>query len=264
MKAHIFYSGSKGNCTYITDGETSILIDAGGCLKNIKDNLNEVGDRIDNIKGIFVTHEHSDHTKAIYNLTKKYDCRIFTALDTARAICSPTATLSVEDCRRVALSVMTIKPEKSYEIGSLQIKPFATPHDVPSIGFVVESSVTGKSLAYATDIGHITEDMQKYFLGIKNVILESNHDIEMLMNGPYPEYLKTRIISEFGHLSNESAGRFLRYLADNGMESVVLAHLSEENNTPVLALESAKKALEGYDVKLDVANPYRRIEMKIC
>ena len=129
MKTHIFYSGSKGNCTYISDGETSILIDAGGCLKNIKDNLNEVGDRIENIKGIFVTHEHSDHTRALFNLTKKYDCHIFTAVDTARAMCTPTASLSMEDCRRVARSVMTIKPEKTYEVGTFQIKPFSTPHD---------------------------------------------------------------------------------------------------------------------------------------
>ena len=106
--------------------------------------------------------------------------------------------------------------------------------------------------------------MESLFLGIKNVILESNHDVEMLMNGPYPEYLKTRIISEVGHLSNESAGRFLRLLAENGAKSVVLAHLSEENNTPVLARECVRKALEGFDVRLDVASPYRRVEMEIC
>jgi len=265
MKTQIFYSGSKGNCTYVSDGETSILIDAGGCLKRIRENLNEVGDRLENVKGIFVTHEHSDHTKAIFNITKKYDCRIFTTVDTARAMCTPTATLSVDDCRRVARSVMTIKPEKTYEIGTFQIKPFSTPHDAAdSIGFILESTVSGKSLAYATDIGHITKDMESLFLGIKNVILESNHDVEMLMNGPYPEYLKTRIISDVGHLSNASAGSFLRLLAENGAESVVLAHLSEENNTPALARECARKALEGFDVKLEVASPYRRVEMKIC
>ena len=130
-------SGSKGNCTYITDGDTSILIDAGGCLKSIREKLNEVGDRLENIKGIFITHEHSDHTKALFNITKKYNCRIFTTVDTARAMCTPTASLSVEDCRRVARSVMTIKPEKTYEIGTFQIRPFSTPHDAAdSIGLV--------------------------------------------------------------------------------------------------------------------------------
>ena len=215
MKTHIFYSGSRGNCTYVSDGETSILIDAGGCLKRIRENLTTVGDSLENVKGIFVTHEHTDHVKALYNVTKRYDCRIFTAEETARAICTPNNSVSVDDCRRVARSVMTIKPEKAYEVGTLIVKTFSTPHDaVNSMGFIFESTLSNKTLAYATDIGHITESMKSNILGIKNVIIESNHDIEMLMNGRYPEYLKTRILSEYGHLSNDDAGSFIRLLAE--------------------------------------------------
>ncbi len=264
MKTHIFFSGSKGNCTYISDGETALLVDAGGCLKRIRESLAEIGDRLENVKGIFVTHEHSDHTKAIYNITKKYGTKIFTAVDTARAICTPTATLPLADCKRVAQSVMTVKAEKCYEVGTFLVRPFSTPHDaVSSLGFIFESTVTGKSLAYATDIGFVTEEMAGLFCGIKNVILESNHDIEMLKNGPYPEYLKTRILSEKGHLSNEAAARFIRLLAEKGMKSATLAHLSEENNTPALVLETVRGALGENEVSLAVANPYKRIEMEI-
>ena len=264
MKIYNFYSGSKGNCTYVTDGETSILIDAGGCLKRIRENLEELGDNLNNIKGIFITHEHSDHTKALFNLTKKYDCRIFTTLETARAICTPTYSVAMSDCRRVACSIMTVKTEKSYEIGSLIVKPFSTPHDaVSSVGFVVESTKDKTSLAYATDIGYISEDIAKNMLGVKNVIIEANHDIEMLKNGPYPEHLKIRILSEKGHLSNADCAYFIKKLVENGTKSILLAHLSEENNTPIEARRAVESELCGFDVALGVANPYSRVEMEI-
>ncbi len=263
MKAHIFYSGSKGNCTYISDGETSLLIDAGGCLKRIRENLLEVSDRLDNIRGILVTHEHSDHTKALNNIVKKYDIHIFTSLDTAKSICTPSNSLPVCDCKRIAEKIMTVKPEKTYEIGTFTIKPFSTPHDVTSIGFIIHSKVSNKSLAYATDIGCITTEMAEEMAGIKNVIIESNHDVEMLKNGSYPEYLKTRILSDRGHLSNTDCAVFLKLLMKMGAESIVLAHLSEENNSPVVARRCIEEVLlEG--VKLQIANPYKRIEMEIC
>lgn len=264
MKIYNFYSGSKGNCTYMTDGETSILIDAGGCLKKIRENLEEIGDSLNNIKGIFVTHEHTDHTKALFNITKKYDCRIFTTVETARAMCTPTHSTPLSDCRRVACSIMTVKPEKSYEIGSFIVKPFSTPHDaVSSVGFVVESVKDKTSLAYATDIGHINEDIAKNMLGVKNVIIEANHDIEMLKTGPYPEYLKIRILSEKGHLSNADCAYFAKKLVENGTRSILLAHLSEENNTPLLAKNTVESELQGFDVAVGVANPYSRVEMEI-
>lgn len=263
MKTRIFFSGSKGNCTYLSDGDTSILIDAGGCLKTIRENLLEAHDRLENIKGIFITHEHSDHTKALYNIAKKYGIKIFTAVDTARAICTPTATYSLDVCKTVAKNVMTVKAGKCYDVGSFSVKTFSTPHDaVSSLGFVFESRESGKSLAYATDLGYVTEEIEENFLGIKNVIIESNHDIGMLKTGPYPEYLKTRILSERGHLSNEASAEFIKKLVKSGMKSVILAHLSEENNTPKLALDTVKGKIEE-DISIGVANPYKSVEMEI-
>lgn len=263
MKAHIFYSGSKGNCTYISDGSTSLLIDAGGCLKRIRENLSAVSDSLENISGIFITHEHTDHIKALFNITKKHKTHIFTSLETAKSICTPSVALPLEDCRRVAESIMTVKPEKSYDIGTFTVKPFSTPHDVTSLGFVIESRVTEKSLVYATDIGCITKTMAEHFSGIKNVIIEANHDIDMLINGSYPEYLKTRILSDRGHLSNADCAAFVKELVKMGAKSIVLAHLSEENNSPIVARRCVE-AVIGEGVSLDIANPYRRIEMEIC
>lgn len=265
MKVNILFSGSKGNCTYISDGETSILVDAGGNLKRIRESLESLGDSLDNIKGILVTHEHGDHINALYNITKKYNVRIYTTVETARAFCTPNNSRDMETCRRVAGCVMTVKPEKTYEIGTIAVRTFSTPHDTQgSIGFVFKSTKDEKSICYATDIGHVTDDMKELFSGVKNVIIESNHDIEMLKTGPYPEYLKERILSERGHLSNSSCAEFVRELAEKGSRSFTLAHLSEENNMPKLALDTVKEAVKDIDgVVIKVASAYSTTEVEI-
>ncbi|MBR6633737.1 MAG: MBL fold metallo-hydrolase [Clostridia bacterium] len=265
MKAHVLFSGSKGNCTYMTDGDTSILVDAGGNLKRIRECLEALGDGMENIKGIFVTHEHTDHVKALYNIVKKYDVRIFTTVETARAVCSPCKNYDVEDCRRVASSILTVKPDKTYEIGTMSVKPFSTPHDVAgSLGFLIESTKDKKSIGYATDIGHVTEDMRRLFSGVRNIVIESNHDIEMLKSGPYPEFLKERILSERGHLSNTACAEFVRELEEKGSKSFTLAHLSEENNRPDIALKVSKDALRDRgDVVVKTASAYSMTEIEI-
>lgn len=265
MKAHVLFSGSKGNCTHLTDGETSILVDAGGNLKRIREGLEALNDGIENIKGIFVTHEHTDHVKALYNMVKKYDVRIFTTVETARAICTPNKNYDVEDCRRVAGSILTVRPDKTYEIGTMSVKPFSTPHDaVGSLGFLIESTKDKKSIGYATDIGHVTEDMRRLFSGVRNIIIESNHDIEMLKSGPYPEFLKERILSERGHLSNTSCAEFVGELVGKGSKSFILAHLSEENNRPDIALKTVKDALcDCNDAIVKTASAYSITDVEI-
>lgn len=265
MRVHILFSGSKGNCTYISDGDTSVLVDAGGTLKRIRESLEALGDSLENIKGIFVTHEHTDHINALYTMAKKYDIRIYTTVETARAFCTPCQSHDFDICRRVAGCVMTVKPDKVYEVGTIAVKTFATPHDTEgSLGFVFKSTKDEKCIGYATDVGHVTEDMRTLFSGIKNIIIESNHDIDMLINGTYPEYVKTRILSERGHLSNVSCAEFIRELAEKGSRSFTLAHLSEDNNVPGIALETARKAvkdIEGVTVK--VASAYTPTEVEI-
>lgn len=265
MKVQILFSGSKGNCTYISDGETSILVDAGGTLKRIRESLEALGDSLENIKGIFVTHEHTDHINALYTITKKYDIRIYTTVETARAFCTPCQSHDLDTCRRVASCVMTVRPDKVYEIGTIVVKTFATPHDTEgSLGFVFKSTIDEKSIGYATDIGHVTNEMRELFFGVKNIIIESNHDIEMLKNGSYPEYVKTRILSDRGHLSNISCAEFIRELAQNGSKSFTLAHLSEDNNMPCIALDTTKNAVSDIeDVVIRVASAYSVTDVEI-
>ena len=265
MKAYILFSGSKGNCTYLTDGETSLLVDAGSCLKRIRESLADLGQTLDNINGIFITHEHTDHTKALYNIVKKHDVRVYASTETARGFCTPYRDRTIDDCRRLAGHVMTVRPEKTYEIGTISIKTFPTSHDTEgSLGFVFTSLVDGQSLGYATDTGVVTEGMYNAFCGIKNVVLEANHDLIMLRDGPYPEYLKERIRSEKGHLSNEQCASFVKVLVKNGAKSFVLAHLSEENNLPSVALSTVKEAVEGFDgITIKTASQYSITEVEI-
>lgn len=265
MKVQILFSGSKGNCTYISDGETSILVDAGGTLKRIRESLEAMGDSLENIKGIFVTHEHTDHINALYTITKKYDIRIYTTVETARAFCTPCQAHDLDTCRRVAGCVMTVRPDKIYEIGTIAVKTFSTPHDTEgSLGFVFKSTHDEKSIGYATDVGHVTDDMRNLFSGVKNIIIESNHDIEMLKNGTYPEYVKTRILSDRGHLSNLSCAEFVRELAQKGSRSFTLAHLSEDNNMPYVALDTVKNAVSDIEgIVIKVASAYSPTDVEI-
>ncbi len=265
MRANILFSGSKGNCTYISDGETSILVDVGGCLKRIKESIELLGDTLDNVQGIFITHEHTDHIKAVYTIAKKYDLKIYTTIETARAICTPNKSIDYETCRTVAGQVMTISPEKTYEVGTMMVKTFATPHDAAgSLGFVFQSTKDKKSIGYATDIGYVTDGMKELFSGVKNIIIESNHDLEMLKNGIYPEYLKQRILSDRGHLSNTACSDFIKELAQKGSMSFTLAHLSEENNMPTIAKDEAERALKDFpDCRVRVASAYFATEVDI-
>ena len=265
MKTHIFYSGSKGNSTFVSDGETSFLIDAGGTLKSIRENLARVGSSLEDLSAIFITHEHTDHTKALFTIMKKYDIRVFTSLGTARAICTPNRPEEMESAMRIAKNIMTVKGEKSYEIGSFVFRTVTASHDsAEPLGFVFHSTKDEKALGYVTDTGIVTSEMREALSGVKNIIIESNHDTEMLRTGPYPEYLKVRIASDKGHLSNADSSAFIRDLAESGARSFVLAHLSEENNTPTRAFESAKEALSGVEgARVLVANAYSSVEMEI-
>lgn len=240
----MLFSGSEGNCALIEDSDTKILIDAGGCTKRIKNCLESVNTSLCDISAVFITHEHIDHTKSLYTLSKCADIPIYTAESTAREICdlkkAPRETLE-----KVARLVRTVEAERTYEVGSFLITPFAIPHDAVSpFGFEIKSQETGKSLTYATDTGSVTRTMLPHFEGCDFALIESNHDIEMLKNGPYPEFLKTRILSPTGHLSNETASKFAVWLSKNGTRKITLAHLSRENNTPDTAENLTKSALE--------------------
>ncbi len=243
-------SGSKGNSVYVRLGEDELLIDAGTSCKNICCALNSIGTDIRNIKAIFITHEHSDHVSALETISKKYAIPVHFTEQSARVHLNSSKT---ENTSNVAV---IHPPIYSEIVGDLTVRSFATPHDsVSSVGFVVSDGTAEHTLALATDIGCVTDEISDALIGVENVILESNHDENMLLCGDYPYELKRRIRSDYGHLSNESAAIFISRLARSGTKRIMLAHLSRENNLPELAYQTALDVLKGTDVHLSVAAP---------
>lgn len=233
------YSGSKGNSTYIRCGSDEILIDAGRSLRALTNALTNIGSNIERIKAIFITHEHSDHISALEMLSKKFHIPIHMTEESAKKVLSTTSY--------VKNNIICHSPVFEEKIGDISVRSFPTPHDSDmSVGYTI-GLPSGEKIGYATDIGHITSEIRKNLLGSTAVVIESNHDIKMLENGPYPAWLKMRIGSQNGHLSNRDCAAFIPELIANGATDIMLAHLSEENNAPDVALECAKCACcEGF------------------
>ncbi len=251
FKAIPLFSGSSGNCVYVKHKNEEILIDAGVSYKKICASLNAIGTDISNIKAVLITHEHVDHVQGLRVLSKHTDIPIFINEESAICFDEPFDELFCGNAR--------IKNAgDSITFDSFEASVFSTPHDSHgSVGYHLTLS-DGSRFALATDIGEITSEISAHLLGCKSIILESNHDIRMLKEGPYPFILKKRILSDRGHLSNDACAEFVPRLVDMGAEKIILAHLSAENNTPELAYKTSAEALAeaGFtpnDVKLTVA-----------
>ncbi|MBQ8551952.1 MAG: MBL fold metallo-hydrolase [Clostridia bacterium] len=243
-------SSSKGNSVYVRLDDDEILIDAGISCKRICEALSSLDTDISRIKAIFVTHEHSDHVAGLETIAKKYKIPIHLTEPSARAHLRSSKT---EHTAEVAVIHPLLYTET---VGALTVRSFETPHDsAASVGYVVTDGTDEHTLALATDIGCITDEVSDALLGAQNVILESNHDENMLLCGSYPYELKRRILSKNGHLSNEAAAAFVSRLAAAGAKRILLAHLSEENNLPELAYHSSLCVLCGQDIFLGVASP---------
>lgn len=238
------FSGSKGNCTLLRVGNTRILIDAGMSCRAIERALAAVGEQLSDINAIFITHEHSDHTKALPVLLKKHPIPVHIAEATAKELCRcgfPT------DCFAVHPPCYEVHVAADKQSPVITVRSFSIPHDsrcCVGYRFVSEGANYCHVAAIATDMGCVTEEIRASLYGADEVILESNHDENMLMMGPYPYELKRRILSECGHLSNTCAADFLCELTGTGAKHLLLAHLSPENNTPELAYLTAQTALK--------------------
>lgn len=250
-KVYTLYSGSGGNSAYFKLCGHEFLIDAGKSAAALCRALTDVGTDISNIEAIFITHEHRDHVSALETLTKKHEIPIHICGASARKLKSGGAP---------ALCGCLVEHTPLYTVtlgDSVMISSFDTPHDsLGSVGFRIEYECDGEigRIGLATDIGHITKSIRDGLTGCRDVILESNHDIDMLASGPYPEFLKMRILSRKGHLSNPDCAEFAAELCEYGTKNILLAHLSPENNTPELALAEVSAALAGKDVKINVAD----------
>jgi len=246
-------SSSSGNCSIVSHGNTHILIDAGISLRRIRTGLHHFGLSPDDLDGVFVTHEHSDHISGLEMLTKYHKIPVFSSFGGGVGICGAVTWIEpFLSCFEIGAAL---------EIGDISVCSFCTPHDAAgSVGYTVLAG--GKKFVYVTDLGHVSDVVAQAAAGADIAMIEANHDIEMLRRGPYPAFLKRRVLSDHGHLANKDSGEFAAKLADSGTRNIQLSHLSRQNNTPELALATVERALSAKgitparDVELDVAPPY--------
>lgn len=234
MEIFTLASGSAGNCTLVTEGDTAVLIDAGISAKRITTALSQLGLSAAQLSGILITHEHTDHVCGLKTLLKHFEIPIFAPRTVANHLCWSIAGLETY------LSLLV--PGQDEQLGSFSVLPFRTPHDTPeSVGYRLTGAAA--SFGLCTDLGHVTQEVLEGLSGVNAALIEANHDPDMLRNGSYPAMLKRRILSEHGHLSNEACGQLAAALFEGGTSSLVLGHLSRENNRPGLARETVGAAL---------------------
>ncbi len=238
-------SSSKGNATVIYNTNTKILVDCGISGKILEDCLERVGIDASELDAIVITHEHSDHTKGVGVISRKYKLPVYANIGTWKGMRGAVGKIDEENIR-------IFETGESFYINDIEIKSFPTPHDAAeSVGYVFRCGA--ESVAIATDMGKISEPVLDIIKGSNTVLLEANYDPLMLDAGRYPYELKRRIRSDIGHLCNDDSGELARALAESGTREIILGHLSEENNFPQIALATVKAALCGMDVCLSVA-----------
>ncbi|MGN0526962.1 MAG: MBL fold metallo-hydrolase [Acutalibacteraceae bacterium] len=248
------FSSSSGNSVYIGDNDGGILVDVGRSAKQTEIMLKNIGVDINTIKGIFITHEHSDHICGVKVFAKRYNIPVYAS----------TATI-LELKRKEILTPYHIDitvNDSPVCIAGMSVQPIKTSHDcADGRGYVITGSDGSTKVSVATDTGYVTNDILEKISGSKLLYIESNHDVEMLRSGPYPYQLQQRILSNIGHLSNDSCAAALKTLINNGTTHIILAHLSQENNTPELAFNTNVNALteigalNNRDYILKVAKP---------
>lgn len=243
-------SGSSGNCIFAGTDDTGILIDAGISGKRIEQGLNGIGRKSAEIQGILITHEHSDHIKGLGVLARRHHIPIYATPGTIREI------------RRSGLGKIDeelyheIHADEPFTLGDLSVEPFEISHDAAEpVAYRVSDGK--KSVGVVTDLGVYTDYTIRHLQGLDAVLLEANHDVNMLQVGTYPYYLKQRILGNRGHLSNENAGRLLCEILHDRLQGIFLGHLSQENNYEALAYETVCAEVTLGD------NPYRASDFPI-
>lgn len=246
MTLYTIASGSEGNCLLVSCGSTHILLDAGISTRRITASLGLLGLTVADLDGILLTHAHSDHICALQTMVKRHSPPLYATAQTAAQI--------AQRCAGAAPLLRTVTPGQPFCVGCAAVTAFPTAHDAwGSADYRIDTP--GGSFGALTDTGYVTGEAFDALSGVDLLVLESNHDIETLRSGPYPVQLKERILGVRGHLSNDDAARFAAQMAARGTKEIVLAHLSRENNTPAMALDTVQRALEaqGLAVRVSVA-----------
>ena len=256
LKISPLFSGSRGNCTLVQTDKCNILLDAGYHYKQVIARLADFDITPADITAIVLTHEHSDHISALPYLTRGLQAKVYAP----KAICGTVAQ------RTFCSEVLPI--ENSFKLDDVSIDLYQCSHDsADCVGY--RFSYNGESVASVTDTGKTDGLLVDFLSPCKGILLESNHDVDMLNNGPYPYVLKRRILSDYGHLSNEQTAQVIARLKGSNVKHIVLSHLSEQNNTKEIAFSTAVNALnsvgliEGRDIKIYVADQYAN-RITIC
>ncbi len=237
------FSSSSGNSTYIGTKNGGILVDAGASFKGVCENLKSTNSDVGDVFAVAVTHEHQDHIKGLKTLLNKTSARLLASKETAE-------TLIQNNLVPPKTEVIVIE-DKPIELCGTLITRFATSHDCAGSSGYTFILPDDKKFSLCTDLGVVTDSVRSAIMGSDVVLLESNHDIEMLKKGPYPPFLKARILSDHGHISNNICASELKNLLKNGTTRFILGHLSQHNNTPLLAKSTATAALMDLGAQID-------------
>jgi len=232
MKVWVLGSGSRGNAVVVESGACRVLIDVGFGVRALQTRLLSIGIAPQSIEACVITHEHSDHARGAANAHKKWQWPLFASVGT------------VANSRLSRLPVTTFRAGATLPFSELDVTTFATPHDAADpIGVAVTARATGARAVVCTDIGYASEGVRELVRNADVLVIESNHDEQMLRDGPYPLWLQARIAGNRGHLSNRECADLVRDSVTSRLKTIVLAHLSEENNTPRLAYDSMRDAV---------------------
>lgn len=243
-------SGSKGNSTYISSSGTGIIVDAGISYKTFTTALQQAGGDVSTLRAIAITHTHTDHIKGLKTFLKNVNIPVIASEKTLKVLCDKNCLLP---------DTKIIAADNGVTIGDTFIDFFNTSHDAEGSGGYVINFSNSVRAAVCTDLGVMTDDIRQKLYGCNAVLIEANHDVDMLQHGPYPAELKLRILSDKGHLSNNACATELPSLLKNGTTRIILGHISEENNTPLLARSAANTVLsqigaqDGIDYILETA-----------
>lgn len=238
MKVCVLASGSEGNCTYIETEGHKILVDLGTTVKYIKNKLEEININIEDIEYVLISHVHDDHIKALKTFTNKYNATIL------------VTKKMLDELPVLKDYVNLIIYDDDIYLDGLKISVIKTSHDAADSRSFVFTSLN-KSIAYITDTGYLNQRYFKLLTNLDVYLFESNHDVELLMNGSYPEWLKKRIVGASGHLSNKDSSIYLAKLIGSNTKKIILTHLSQHSNTEEIALETINNTFNEYGVKFN-------------
>ena len=238
-----FGSGSSGNCYYLGTATDGLIIDIGIGIRTLKKYCREYGIQLNSVKRILITHDHADHIKSVGSLSHDCNLPVYATRKVHEGIDANYCV--AKKVSQEHKHILTIGEQ--VQLGDFKVRPFAVPHDASeNVGYELEAE--GIGFVVLTDVGSITEDIKQAINHANYLVIEANHDVEMLKNGPYPVYLQQRILSESGHLSNVSCGEALVENMSEGLKHVWLCHLSEENNHPELARKTVETILRSHGV----------------